>query len=94
MKYQKKYQTISTCYSKIEKYEQSQVSWKYVMPNSTNINVIVYTYYSELNNMFNSYVGYITRARCIPAKKAKKGRNHIGISTKICLQSAQIWPKE
>jgi hypothetical protein len=60
------------------------------MPNSTNINVIIYTYYSELNNTFNSYVGYITRARCIPAKKAKMHRNHIGISTKICSGSAQI----
>ncbi len=38
---EKKDQTISTYYSKIEKYEQSQVSWKSVMPNSTNNNVIV-----------------------------------------------------
>ncbi len=60
------------------------------MPNSTNINVIVYMYYSELNNTINSYAGYITRARSIPAKKAKTRRNHIGISTKICLRSAQI----
>ncbi len=64
------------------------------MPNSRNINVIVYTYYSELNNTFDSYVGYITRARCIPAKKAKTRRNHIGISTKICSRPAQIRPKE
>jgi hypothetical protein len=60
------------------------------MPDSTNINVIVYTYYSKLNNMFDSYVGYIMRAHCIPAKKAKVRRNHIGISTKICSRSAQI----
>ncbi len=60
------------------------------MPTSTNTNVIVYRYYSELNNTFNSYVGYITRARCIPAKKAKMRRNHIGIMTKICSRSAQI----
>jgi hypothetical protein len=77
MKYRKKYQTVSTCYSKIKKYEQSQVSSKSVMPNSTNINVIVYTYYSELNNTFNSYVGYITHAHCIPTKKAKTRRKHI-----------------
>ncbi len=84
----KKYPTISTCYSKIENVEQSQVSWKSIMPNSTNINVIVYTYYAELNNTFDSYVGYITRAHCIPAKKDKMRRNHIGISTKICSRSA------
>ncbi len=60
------------------------------MPNSTNINVIIYTYYSELNNTFNFYVGYITRAQWERAKKAKTHRNHIGISTKICSRSAQI----
>ncbi len=60
------------------------------MPNSTNINAIIYMYYSELNNTFNSYIGYLMRARCIPAKKAKMRRNQIGISTKICSRSAQI----
>ncbi len=51
-------------------------------------------HYSVMNNTFNSYIGYITRAQCRLPQKAKTQSNHIGISTKICLRSAQIWPKE
>ncbi len=87
------YELICTYYSKLEKYEQSQVNWKSVGSNVTN-NPCMLILNNTLWIIRQIPMLDIQWVHNVIFQKAKMHRNHIEISTKICLQSAQILRKE